>query len=187
MNTRAEDAGQIADLKEELAKPKKLLISQSDFENIHRAFTDFDFDDDDDDEGLVDYVEEAIQKSKWYGKRFEKYDSDDESLLNPAWPAALRFDPGAAMGARASLWKASSIRLAAGGVAAATPLRLTPALAPQPLHGWLRPARGWIDIDLSTYRPIDLSQQGRGETPDGRRRWRGGRGGKLRSVPRRLI
>ena len=52
MNTRAADAGQIAD-----------LISQSDFENIHRAFTDFDFDDDDDEEGLVDYVEEAIKES----------------------------------------------------------------------------------------------------------------------------
>ena len=85
MNTRAEDAGRIADLKEELAKPKTLLISQSDFENIHRAFTDFDFDDDDDEKGLVDYVEEAIQESKWYTKRFEKYDSDYSDMPFTDW------------------------------------------------------------------------------------------------------
>ena len=68
-----------------------------------------------------------------------------------------------------SLWNANSTRLAAGGTASATPL--TPALALQPLHGWLRPARGWIDIDPST-----CPSKG-GEAPDRRRRWRGDLGG----------
>ena len=62
------------------------------------------------------------------------------------------------MGARVSPWKASSTKLAAGGTASATPL--TPALALQPLHGWLRPACGRSDIDLSTYRPVPAREGG---------------------------